>query len=53
MDQLPYACEFTEFSFMSFLMNEPMKIENGSLRVPSGPGLGVEPDMNLISKYAA
>jgi L-Ala-D/L-Glu epimerase / N-acetyl-D-glutamate racemase len=53
LESLPYACEYTELAFSEQLIKQPLKVENGSLRVPSGPGLGVDPDADLIAKYAS
>ncbi len=31
---------------------EPFRFEDGVVRVPSGPGLGVEVDMDKVRRYA-
>jgi muconate cycloisomerase len=35
------------------VVTEPMKLENGTIRVPQGPGFGVELDEGKIRKYRA
>jgi L-alanine-DL-glutamate epimerase-like enolase superfamily enzyme len=50
-EDLPFACEFTELAFQNMAVQEPFKIENGYLNVPTGPGLGVNPDKQLIKQY--
>ena len=50
-EELPYACEYTESSFQQILLKDHnMKIEDGCLRVPTGPGLGVAPDMDAVER---
>ena len=51
-EDLPFACEFTELAFQQISLKEPqLKVENdGSIKVPSGPGLGVTPDLDAIEK---
>jgi o-succinylbenzoate synthase len=48
LEKLPFACEFTELAFQKMALIEPLKLEDGSLKVPSGPGLGMAPDRQLI-----
>jgi L-alanine-DL-glutamate epimerase-like enolase superfamily enzyme len=48
LEKLPFACEFTELAFQKIALTEPLKLEDGSLRVPSGAGLGMAPDKDLI-----
>jgi glucarate dehydratase len=33
------------------ILSEPLRFENGKLRVPMGPGLGVEVDPDKVEKY--
>ncbi len=34
------------------ILAEPLRIENGLLEVPDGPGLGVELDMDMVRRLA-
>jgi L-alanine-DL-glutamate epimerase-like enolase superfamily enzyme len=33
------------------LLEEPLLIENGSMRVPDGPGLGIRLDPEKVARY--
>jgi len=35
------------------LLTEPFKVENGSIKVPEGPGLGIELNPEIVRKYAS
>ena len=48
LEKLPFVCEFTELAFQKMAIMESLKLEEGSLKVPSGPGLGMAPDRQLI-----
>ena len=50
-EDLPLACEFTELSYALPVITDSLKIEDGTMAVPQGPGLGVTLDMGLIEKY--
>jgi L-alanine-DL-glutamate epimerase-like enolase superfamily enzyme len=50
LENLPYACEFTELAFQRMAIRESLKLENGTLKVPTGPGLGMAPDKELIDQ---
>jgi L-alanine-DL-glutamate epimerase-like enolase superfamily enzyme len=52
LEDLPFACEFTELAFQKMATREPLKLEHGSLKVPTGPGLGMAPDKQLIDQNA-
>jgi o-succinylbenzoate synthase len=52
MEDLPFACEFTELAFQKMATIETLKLEHGSLKVPTGPGLGMAPDRQLIDQNA-
>jgi len=45
--------EFTEMMIHDLLLKEPLKLEDGYLRVPSGPGLGLELDERKIEEFRA
>jgi L-alanine-DL-glutamate epimerase-like enolase superfamily enzyme len=48
-----YASEFSSLYYARDLLTEPpMNIENGFLKVPQGPGLGVELDERKLELYA-
>ena len=50
LENLPFACEFTELAFHRMATKESLKLENGTLKVPTGPGLGMAPDKQLIDQ---
>jgi L-alanine-DL-glutamate epimerase-like enolase superfamily enzyme len=50
LENLPFACEFTELAFQRMALTEPMKVEHGSLNVPTRPGLGMAPDKELVDQ---
>jgi L-alanine-DL-glutamate epimerase-like enolase superfamily enzyme len=50
LEDLPFACEFTELAFQKMATREPLKLEDGSLKVPTGLGLGMAPDRQLIDQ---
>jgi L-alanine-DL-glutamate epimerase-like enolase superfamily enzyme len=50
LEKLLFACEFTELAFQRMAIMESLKLEGGTLKVPTGPGLGVTPDMRLIDQ---
>lgn len=50
LGKLPFACEFTELAFQTMAVTQPLKLHDGCLNVPSGPGLGLTPDTQLIAK---
>ena len=50
-EDLPLACEFTELSYAMPVIREVLKITDGTMAVPTGPGMGVTLDMDLIEKY--
>jgi muconate cycloisomerase len=50
LERLPFACEFTELAFQKMALTEPLRLENGSLKVPSGTGLGMAPDKGMTEK---
>jgi o-succinylbenzoate synthase len=50
LENLPFACEFTELAFQKMALKESLKLEHGSLKVPTGPGLGMAPDKQLIDQ---
>jgi L-alanine-DL-glutamate epimerase-like enolase superfamily enzyme len=43
--------EFTEMMIHELLLKEPLKLEDGYLRVPTGPGLGLELDEEKIERF--
>ena len=46
---MEYCVEPSEIS--RALASNPIKLEDGCMRVPEEPGLGVEPDMAIVEKY--
>ena len=52
LERLPLACEFTELAFQKMALIEALKLEDGSLKIPSGVGLGMAPDRQLIDPNA-
>lgn len=51
MEDLPYACEYTELAFQQMALNEQIKLDRGYLEVPKGDGLGVSPRLDFILKH--
>jgi len=45
--------EFTEMMIHDLLLREPLRLEDGYLRVPTGPGLGLELDDEKIEAFRA
>jgi L-alanine-DL-glutamate epimerase-like enolase superfamily enzyme len=43
--------EFTEMMIHELLLKEPLQLEDGYLRVPTGPGLGLELDEEKIEAF--
>jgi L-alanine-DL-glutamate epimerase-like enolase superfamily enzyme len=52
MEDLPYACEYTELAFQQLAINEQIKLDHGYLEVPKGNGLGVSPKLDSIERYS-
>jgi len=52
-EDLPFAVEFTELAYQNMLLDKPLKIENGCLHLPGGPGSGLEPDLKSIEQHKA
>jgi L-alanine-DL-glutamate epimerase-like enolase superfamily enzyme len=50
LETLPFACEFTELAFQKMALIGGIKLEQGSLKVPTEPGLGMTPDRRLIDQ---
>lgn len=48
---MPLANDSTYYALESDILTRPLQIENGSMRVPDAPGLGVEVDVALVRKY--
>ena len=46
---LEYCVEPSEISRR--LIRDPIRLEDGHMRVPDAPGFGVEPDMAVVEKY--
>jgi L-alanine-DL-glutamate epimerase-like enolase superfamily enzyme len=53
LENLPFACEFTELAFQKMAVKEPLELEDGYLRVPRGTGLGITPDKDIIEEHGA
>lgn len=51
LENLPFACEFTELAFQKMAVKEHLTLEDGCLRVPRGAGLGMSPDKDLIEEH--
>lgn len=47
----PLANDCTYYGLEDDVITEPFQIEKGMLRVPKGPGLGIEVDMAKVRKY--
>lgn len=51
MENLPYACEYTELAFQHIALDGQIKLDRGYLEVPKGDGLGVFPKLDLIQRH--
>lgn len=51
LENLPFACEFTELAFHKMAGEEPFGLEDGCLRVPTGTGLGTNPPKGRIEEH--
>ncbi|HEV3360856.1 MAG TPA: enolase C-terminal domain-like protein [Pseudonocardiaceae bacterium] len=47
-----YAIDTVYYLFADDIIGEPLTIRDGALAVPTGPGLGVEPDPDKLARYA-
>jgi L-rhamnonate dehydratase len=49
----PFLSEFSiaDSPFVEQLLTEPFRLHDGTLAVPSGPGLGIELDEDMLSRY--
>jgi L-alanine-DL-glutamate epimerase-like enolase superfamily enzyme len=52
LENLPFACEYTKLAFQKMAIMESLKLEDGSMKVPTGPGLGMASDRQLIEQNA-
>jgi L-Ala-D/L-Glu epimerase len=53
LEKLQFACEFTEIAFQKIALNSSVKLDSeGCIQVPTGHGLGIDPDMKMIEQYA-
>jgi L-alanine-DL-glutamate epimerase-like enolase superfamily enzyme len=51
-EKLPFACEFTELAFQKIALKSPIRLDkDGTISVPQGYGMGVEPDLDLIHQH--
>jgi muconate cycloisomerase len=50
---IKYGSDFytANYLLMDDLILEPLKVEEGDILVPTGPGLGVEPDWDAIERF--
>ncbi len=50
---LPYGCEFymATYYLKEDILAEPFPVRDGEVRVPTGPGLGVEVDPDKLARY--
>ncbi len=56
MNSIPHlilGCEFymANYYLQEDILTSPFPVKNGKVVVPTGPGLGVEPDLDLIRKF--
>jgi L-Ala-D/L-Glu epimerase len=53
LERLPYACEYTEIAFQKLAIKGQVKPDSeGMIEVPKGPGLGIEPAIEVIEQHA-
>jgi len=50
LEDLPYACEYTELAFQRILVNEQVKLRQGYLDVPKADGLGLSPRLDSVPR---
>lgn len=52
--EITLGCEFYQASYFlkQDILNAPFPIKGGSVVVPNGPGLGIEPDQDRLNHYA-
>lgn len=51
IDAFSLDSDFLMFGLEEDIITTPFKIHNGSITAPDGPGLGVEPNFEVIDKY--
>ncbi|KPK63512.1 MAG: hypothetical protein AMK73_05085 [Planctomycetes bacterium SM23_32] len=51
MDSLYLECNMSSAPLLSRLCREPIRMQDGMIPVPVGPGLGVEVDEDLVEKH--
>jgi glucarate dehydratase len=51
--QINYPIDTVYYLFGDDILDQPLPIEAGTLAVPHGPGLGVEPDPDKLARFAA
>jgi len=54
LPELELGCEFymSSYYLTEDILTEPFPVKNGSVHIPTGPGLGVEVDRALLKKYS-
>ncbi len=52
--EISLGCEFyhARYHLVEDILEEPFPIQNGTVTVPDGPGLGIRPDMEKLRRYA-
>ncbi|HEX3780563.1 MAG TPA: enolase C-terminal domain-like protein [Pseudonocardiaceae bacterium] len=50
--QIRYAIDTVYYLFADDIIEQPLVIKDGALPVPTGPGLGVEPELAKLDHYA-
>jgi muconate cycloisomerase len=52
--EITLGCEFYQASYflVEDILETPFPVKNGQVVVPGGPGLGILPDRDRLSRYA-
>ena len=52
--EIGLGCEFYQarYYLRDDVLSAPFPIENGSVQVPDGPGLGIDPDAGKLARFA-
>lgn len=50
-DRLLFEWDLADNAFRTEILESPVQPTNGTLTVPTGPGLGVKPDESLLEVY--
>jgi muconate cycloisomerase len=51
--EITLGCEFYQASYflVEDVLTSPFPVENGEVVLPTGPGLGIDPNPDVLEKY--